>query len=239
MCVSCSRRHLIAGAASFAIFGPSASLAMTPPAKPDIACGFNSDNDYQNMIKTRRSMPGGEAGFHRALVAELKNILAIVPVEPGFQYVDSRNAYALKQTFVPGTKGTVMIGVQLVKELLEPNDGGISVAGVLAHECAHIFQYYSAYYDQLNGTTPVFLELHADVLAGYYLSKKLGASAGRLRVMQQELIKIGTYNNADPSHHGTPGQRNAALDKGYMLAQSGKSFERAAEDAVRYVRTLV
>src|SRR5712691_1776066 len=144
MCVICSRRALIIGAMSTFMSGPAISSAAQ--ANRQIACGFTNE-DLHKVLASRTSMPSGDSSFHRALVAELKNILKTIPVQPGFQYVDARNAFAVPDTYVPGTSGTVLIGVSLVRDLLKPDDGGISVAGVLAHECAHIFQYFSSCLD--------------------------------------------------------------------------------------------
>jgi hypothetical protein len=70
------------------------------------------------------------------------------------------------------------------------------------------------------------------------MAKKLGSAGVRLSPLQQTLIKIGTYNYLDERNHGTPGQRNAALDKGYLLSLSGISFEDAAREGENYVRGL-
>ncbi len=100
----------------------------------------------------------------------------MIPADPGFKYVKSNNAAATNESIVVGTKGTVFIGLDFVNNLVKQDEGGISVAGVLAHECAHIFQYFSTYRDSLKGPTGRLFELHADLLAGYYMAKKLGFS---------------------------------------------------------------
>ena len=53
------------------------------------------------------------------------------------------------------------------------------------------------------------------------------------------MIDFGNYNTLDPKDHGTPGQRNAALDKGFLLAASGTTFENAAREGEAYVRGTV
>ena len=236
MCSICSRRGFLAAGLGLVAAGltPHGSAGQTNL----IGCGL-SNNDFDRARRSMRSTPGGDDRFHRPLVGELDNIIKLMKVDPGFQYVDARNAFAVSDSFVAGFKGTVLIGVELVRELLEPDDGGISVAGVLAHECAHIFQFFSGYAQSLRGQTPVRVELHADVLAGYYLATKVGSAGGRLAVMQRELIKHGTYNPQNPNYHGTPGQRNAALDEGYTLARNGVTFEDAAKEAADFVKVLV
>jgi hypothetical protein len=140
MCIICSRRVLMAGTISTLIVGPTISRAAV--RNNQIACGFSNNGDFEKLIATMTSMPSGNSAFHRPLIAELQRILQIMPIEPGFRYVDAVNAFAIPDSYVASTKGTVFIGVGLVNKLLEPNDGGISVAGVLAHECSHIFQFF-------------------------------------------------------------------------------------------------
>jgi predicted metalloprotease len=182
--------------------------------------------------------PEGGADYHRALIGELQNILKVIPVNPGFQYVSADNCFAVPQNYVPGTKGTVLIGTTFLDQLLKQKQGGVTAAGVLAHECAHIYQYFSSYYDRLKGPTAVLYELQADALAGYYLQKKLGGSPARLNAVQRDFIQMGTYNPQAATYHGTPGLRNAALDKGFLIAQGGSTFEEAATQSEPFVKAL-
>ena len=187
------------------------------------------------------SMPGGDSKFHNALVGELKQILQIMPIDPGFKYADVDNAISVPENYVAGTKGTIFIGVPLVNKLLKQDDGGISVAGVLAHECAHIFQFFSPYNDRLfKGPEPtsVRFELHADVLAGYYLGRKKVSKGERLTGVQQALYKMGTYDMESETYHGTPARRVVALEKGFEFARDGLTFEQAADAAETFVRFL-
>jgi hypothetical protein len=230
MCCVCSRRGLIAGAITIFLLGPTMSRAADRDRQ--VACGFgDGHNQYRNTMTSKSDDPS----FDRALIAELKRILQVIPVDPGFQYVDADNAFALSDSIIANTKGTILIGQKFVKDLVKQKDGGVAVAGVLAHECAHIFQFFTSYYDRLNGRTKVLLELHADFLAGYYMAKRIGFAPDNPGIFAQALIQKSTYRS---SGHGTPGQRNAAMDKGYMLSLSGKTFEEAAREGEEYVRRL-
>jgi hypothetical protein len=230
---ACSRRGLITGAITTFVLG--ADISAAADGQPRMAC--NNKEDFNNYRPTRTSRSDNPK-FDLALIEELKLILKIIPVNPGFQYVKAKNAAATDDSVILGTKGTVWIGLDFVKELILPNDGGVSVAGVLAHECAHIFQFFSTHYDRLMGPTQRLLELHADLLAGYYMATKIGTSNQRLRVLHEALLHLGDFNKQDPRDHGTPGQRLAALDKGYELSLSGKTFEIAAREGEGYVRCL-
>jgi hypothetical protein len=234
MCSMCTRRSLICGAMTAFVLG-SHGVNAAGGATP-IVCGFNNEEllNYRSTMTSR----SGDSAFDVALIAELRRILQVFPIDPGFKYVKMANAAATKETIVEGTQGTVFIGIDFVKALATQDDGGISVAAVLAHECAHIFQYFSPYAARLSGPTYIFMELHADVLAGYYLATKLGSATTGLNGVQRNFLQSATYNVSDPRHHGTPGQRNAALDKGYMLSRNGMRFEQAAREGERYVQTL-
>ena len=234
MCASCSRRSLISGAIATLILGTRISDAAVEDHR--IMCGFK-DEEFRSYRNSMTSS-SGDSKFDSALISELKLILQVIPVDPGFKYVKADNASATNETIVSGTKGTVLIGLDFVNKLVKKDEGGISVAGVLAHECAHIFQYFSVYHGRLRGPTNRLIELHADLLAGYYMAKKLGSAGVRLSPLQQTFIQIGTYNDLDERNHGTPGQRNAALDKGYLLSLRGISFEDAAREGEDYVRGL-
>jgi hypothetical protein len=237
MCTGCSRRALLAGGALALLL--NAGVSGRAATSDKFLCGLESDHDLDKIIATKSSMPKGDARFHPALIDELKGILDIVKVDPGFQYVEADNAFATRRSYVRDTKGTIFIGTSLVRELLESSDGGVAVAGLLAHECVHIFQFYSPYNERLNGKNDAWYELHADVMAGYYLAKKIGTAAKRLNGLQQQLIKKGTYNERNPRYHGPGGYRSASLDKGYLLGQSKLSFLQAAEEAEQFVKNLI
>jgi hypothetical protein len=234
MCVLCSRRDLISGAIATLLLSTEFSYAGNGDRR--VLCGFNNDDlrTYHNSMTST----SGDPRFDSALIAELKRILQVIPIDPGFKYVKANNAAASDESIVHGTKGTVFIGLDFVRKLVDHDDGGVSVAGVLAHECAHIYQYFSPYNDELKGSTYLWFELHADLLAGYYMAKKLGTDTLRLSEFQRTLIRSGTYNEQDLRNHGTPGQRNAAMDKGYRLSRSGMTFEDAAREGKEYVQRL-
>ena len=234
MCVICSRRDLISGAIAALLLRTESSYAVE--SGPRVLCGLNDDDlrSYHNSMTST----SGDTKFDSALIAELRRILQVFHVDPGFKFVKANNAAATDETVVQGTRGTVFIGLDFVRKLVDHDDGGISVAGVLAHECAHIYQYFSPYNEKLKGPTNLWFELHADLLAGYYMAKKLGTETIRLTDFQRTLMQGGTFNEQAVKNHGSPGQRNAAMDKGYRLSRSGMSFEDAAREGKEYVQRL-
>ena len=141
MCGICSRRGLISGAIATAVLWPMNASALQDSKA--IPCGC-SDDEFANRHQTKSSKSGDDK-FDADLIQELKVIEQIIPgINPGFQFVQAHNAFTTAETVIRGTQGTVWIGIDFVRNLADPKNnianGGIAVAGVLAHECAHVFQ---------------------------------------------------------------------------------------------------
>ena len=203
-------------------------------------------SDSADLSQRRRFSQSSDADLDKALIAELKHILEIIPVNPGFQYIEERrpNSAAMELTVVPGTKGTVLIGINLVKALMKEENGGAAVAGVCAHECGHIYQYFSEIWRELSGDDTIIKELHADLIAGYYMGRRKTWTADRVKLFSRALLGLGgNVQFGDPtpipSSHGTSDQRNRAMTKGYALANKGMSFNQAAASGVEYVREII
>jgi hypothetical protein len=243
MCGTCSRRGLISGAVAMTVLWPWRATALSNSGA--IPCGCTSD-EFANRYRTKTSKSGDDK-FDAALIDELKVIEQIIPgINPGFQFVQAHNAFTTAETVIRGTQGTVWIGIEFVKNLADSGNnganGGIAVAGVLAHECAHVFQLASPdllRYLVQGQTSAVLAELHADFLAGYYLARKRNVTPESLTTMQRVFVYQGAYDRKDPNYHGTPGLRGAAMDTGYFAAKDGKSFAEASEIGAKYVRGLV
>jgi hypothetical protein len=243
MCVICSRRSVISGVAAVIVLWPARSWSLQDSNSIPCAC---STDEFENRHKTKSSKSGNDK-FDAALIEELKVIEQVIPgINPGFQFVQAHNAFTTAETVIRGTQGTVWIGIDFVRNLANTGnnnpDGGIAVAGVLAHECAHVFQLASP--DLLKSllmgqTNAVLAELHADFLAGYYLAKKRNVSPEKLTIMQNVFVYQGAYDRRDPHYHGTPGLRGAAMDTGYFAAQDGRTFTEASTIGANYVRGLV
>ena len=146
MCGICSRRGLISGAIATASLWPfrAVSALQNSDAIP-CAC---SDDEFANRHRTKTSKSGDDK-FDAALIEELKVIEQIIPgINPGFQFVKAHNAFTTAETIIfAELRALVWIGIDFVRNLVDPktnNTEGIAVAGVLAHECAHIFQLASA-----------------------------------------------------------------------------------------------
>jgi predicted metalloprotease len=97
--------------------------------------------------------------------------------------------------------------------------GDFAVAYIIAHEYAHQVQSELGLYDRYGQELPTMdFELQADCLAGTWA--KDAADNGRLEDgdVQEALdaaLAVGDFDPANPGHHGTPEQREAAWSDGF------------------------
>jgi hypothetical protein len=178
----------------------------------------------------------GNGQLDRALIAEVKKLDQVFQINPGYRFLrdgNRPNAYATPDSHVSGTSGTILFGLTLMSNELGTEYGGAAVAGIAAHEGAHILQFRSpALHRRLNGPTVRLIELHADFLAGYYFART-GRTERSLVVFGESLFAKGDYEFNDRQHHGTPQQRVASMRAGY----SNKAYElnEAVERGAQYV----
>jgi hypothetical protein len=230
-CYCPSRRTFLATAIGL-IAATEAQAASLPKS-----CKLNASQTSSNSVLST----SGNNRLDSALISELQELLTIIPVKPGFKYIvdPSPNAFALDQSYIPNTRGTVFLGINLIKnEFSVSGNAGIAVAGICAHESAHIFQYFSEYNQRLSGSTSRNFELHADLIAGYYLGRRRW-SRTNIEVFGRSLFSKGDYDFNNPDHHGTPKQRLGAMLEGYRLATLAKSFEECAAAGAAYVHQVM
>ena len=233
---SLSRRDFLGAVAAGCIFCTSREARAQRPQSLPRFCAIDPSVDLK---KYRARSTTGEPRLDRALIAELRSIVEIMPINPGFRIIDdegSPNAFALGRTIVERTRGTVLFGIQLIRTELGLRDGGYAVAGIAAHECAHVYQFFSRYGELLrrDQKNVRVMELHADFLAGYYLGRDK-ASEIDIEAFARSLFGKGDLAFNDPNHHGTPEERVEAMEKGYALADSRRSFDQIAELGARHV----
>jgi len=240
MCNTCSRRGLLLGA-GLAVLGTTTTAGA---AKAQTECGPSTSKlpsscswHGAGMEDFQVFSTSGRKQIDKAMIAELRRILTILPINPGFKYINDQNpnAFADAKDTVPNTTGTVYIGLNLINGEFEQADGGVAVAGICAHECGHIYQFYNGWMDKLASDTARLVELHADFLAGYYFGRTGLHSANKVKVFGNSLFSKGDYNFNDKDHHGTPEERLTAMQRGYETGTQGVSIEAAAEVGADYV----
>ncbi|MGB4069941.1 MAG: hypothetical protein WBK08_18090 [Nitrospira sp.] len=163
--------------------------------------------------------------------AELALLRQAFGVFPGFSFFDdsqSPNAFATTSPVVPGgVDGSVVFGKTLLQQEISKfghDTAGAAIAGIMAHEFAHIVQFKNG----LGGGAVPPKELQADCLAGWYMGEKqihLWGPHGvqiAIRSLFTSLFDKGNYNWNNPNWHGTPEQRAKMGMVGWQLALSGQ-----------------
>ncbi|MEI6706826.1 MAG: hypothetical protein WCK96_06780 [Methylococcales bacterium] len=184
----------------------------------------------------------GNSDLDRSINLELTHVADSFNLLPGFGFCDDNNAFATPETWIPNTKGTVVFGKQLLSDELLLNEwGGLAVAGIIAHEFGHIFQYQSEFYQLLtqSQTTHRLLELHADYLAGYYLGlKRLRSGEIDIKGFLDSLYLKGDTHFNSPTHHGTPIERAKVMLEGYKIGlTNNNNIQQVAETGMNLVFT--
>jgi hypothetical protein len=153
---------------------------------------------------------------------------------PGVTFFDDHegpNALATADALIASTSGTVLLGRRLLTDELHQHPfGGGAIAGIVAHEFAHILQYRARYYEDLltkdKGGTVRCVELHADFMAGWFLglpSQSDFVTIDSIDAFAESLYRRGDTDFTNPQHHGTYAQRYAAMLKGFFLGHSRPS----------------
>lgn len=149
-----------------------------------------------------------------------------------YQEEQGPNALASPQTTNPMSTGSVYLGVQLLREQLwNMNRGEIAVAGIMAHEFAHIMQM-----KEYCSLSTFHKELHADFMAGYYMGRKSYLTDVNIQGFANSLFSIGDTNFWSPSHHGTPSQRVNSMITGFN--NKNESVDNAYAIGIDYVSQI-
>ena len=120
---------------------------------------------------------------------------------------------------------------------MQKDFGGAAVAGIAAHEGAHILQFFSPVGRLLaRGDTARTMELHADFLAGYYFGAT-GRTERSIDVFGESLFERGDYDFNSRDHHGTPDERLEAMHRGFREADRGAGLAQAVESGLAHVHS--
>jgi hypothetical protein len=252
-----SRRETIAGGMLTLLFGNCCAHAESSRAPHTFGCCLakqDVDRVYPAGTDTRVFFSGnepmiprsGDRDFDYALAQTLAKISDAFGVLPGFAYYDdsgSLNAYATERTRLDRADGTVLMGINLQRQLRASRDNpDVAVVAVCAHEFGHIVQYRHRLIEKVNAGQPTVKrsELQADYFAGFYagLRKKERPSypAAVVAVTQGE---FGGNNFSNHTHHGTETERANAVVRGFEAAfREGKSLNQAIEESTNYALTL-
>lgn len=177
----------------------------------------------------------GDANLDRILAAEMIEQARFFGLRPAFRLYKggAENAFATTQTDLPGTQGTIMYQLGLLRgQLTSSKWGGAVVSGIIAHEFGHIYQFNTDYAKRLQALhkTVKFQELHADYMSAFYMAKKHVASQVNLKDYFDAFYDLGDYGFNDKDHHGTKEERYFAVKSGHNLSlmQGGEGIAFAA-----------
>jgi len=148
-------------------------------------------------------------------------------VNPDFAFFDdgyAPNAYASPTSMIGNSShGSVLFGISLLQSELSKPWWGAAIAGISAHEFAHVAQFQMG----VGGPTRS-RELHADFMAGWYLgAKQTYGTAVMINGLGQSLFNHGDFNFNNPSHHGTPQERIQSMYGGYQAGLQGSTVAQA------------
>ncbi len=185
---------------------------------------------------------GISPGFESALGELLVDMSRQFTVRPGFAFYDdgaSPNAMAIDKTVVRRTNGMIAFGRTMLRKQLQIDGQGISVAAICAHEFAHIYQYQSGFYSEIEDRYPShIIELHADFLAGAYLHRMEQTRPISLNGVGRAWEEMGDSRFTRASTHGSSAMRLDSIQAGYFWVEKnpGERMHRLASAGVAHVK---
>ncbi len=157
----------------------------------------------------------GNTALDATLRREAQLLAQTFGVDPQIFLFDDRkwpNAYARPRAYPP-YRDTIFMGDQLLSQTVAvPEVRDVAVVLVLAHEWAHIHQGSVGLPSSLDLK---HRELHADVLAGWYLGRRNPAPSSHVTRVALQTFGRRPQANYSAGTHGTPDARMAAMMLGY------------------------
>jgi hypothetical protein len=187
----------------------------------------------------------GDRELDRKLGRALVRAAQFFEINPAFGFYHEMNAQASDEVSanIPRTWGTVLFGMPLFRQELTVHDkSGMTVLSIIAHEFGHIVQFKKRARQRIlaGQRTVRRLELHADILAGFFLGARKKANPELSFYTAGEVFhRIGDHNFNSPNHHGTPDERAVASNLGFQHGTSGStSLDQLFEIGVNYLMRL-
>lgn len=152
------------------------------------------------------------------------------------------------QSFEAGTRGLVAISANLLNEgaYLRPDRSGVPTEEmrllafevIVGHEFAHVYQVRKNLTERLMVAEPTgkFIELHADFMAGWFMSQRHNLTTDILQFVANVLFERGDQAVGLSGHHGTKADRFSAVLQGYLRSAGTDNVDAAAANAIIYLR---
>lgn len=174
--------------------------------------------EVETMMRSTGN-PELDRSFDRAL-QRLAETFDVWPRVGFYDDGEHPNAMAMRYSIGGAVEFAVVFGRAYFKKLMGYDPSGITLLQTAAHEFAHIWVYRDGLFDKIRAGAPTVkrVELHADFMAGFYLGlrKRDNPDASFWAA------GIGRWQSGDTEfrnmhHHGTPEERLAAAEKGFLL----------------------
>lgn len=193
----------------------AASMSMAAADESDCSLSSLTDGIQKGLVVKKSADP--RANY--AMYVERKILLQEFFLHPAFYFMTgsaSTSACAFPDS--DPDAGIVGFGEDLLKAEVAQAGGpeyASSIAAIMAHEFAHLLQIKNG--DVSSGAKH---ELQADYIAGWYMGRRAkfvpnSASQQSLQNIMRSFYAKGDYAMNDPSHHGTPDERVAAISAGF------------------------
>lgn len=116
--------------------------------------------------------------------------------------------------------GTVVLGYNMIRKQLSINKWGSTIPYILAHEFGHILCFKMGWEFSAGQSTVKLDELFADFCAGAYLHDRSMYLPSDATSTIYAFFNLGDYEFNDDQHHGTPGERVAAVKAGFSCMRN-------------------
>jgi hypothetical protein len=198
------------------------------------ACGGGGDDNPLPATAAARGCLSLTASAAQATSAASCGLPAVSSGNPGQDSV-FRNEFNVQANFwgIPGVSfaflndcnspnalanpqdRSILFGISMAQKLLTQFGNSLPMWQVLAHEWGHQVQ-YALGDNWLNAPTVAPKELEADMFSGFYLV--IAKNTSDLSSTIPAAFSFGDWDFNNPSHHGTPQQRGAAVVAGARVA---------------------
>ncbi len=208
-------------------------------ADRDILCAGAAKLKNKTLTPDKALISPPNLAFDSALRrSQLKPLADAYKIRvPTLNYFDDIKVYGTKNAVHIGPilqedPSEIFLGGGLVSDMLKAPRGDLAVLTVLAHECAHAKQLEATLFDTLYGIQGIVsVELHADFLAGAYISQ---FRTGARPVDLDAVVSAWNAWDVTSASHGNREHRLAALSGGYKYARNyGNDWVKAGYDYVR------
>jgi hypothetical protein len=202
-------------------------------------------NNRSMFSAMEESYSTGDQDLDRKLGRALARAAQFFAINPAFGFYHEMNAQASDEVSanIPRTWGTVLFGMPLFKQELTVHDrSGMTILSIIAHEFGHIVQFKKRARERMlvGQSTVKRLELHADILAGFFLGARKRENPQLSFYTAGEVFhRIGDHNFNSQNHHGTPDERAAASNLGFQHGTNGSTdLDQLFQIGVNYVMRL-